>query len=339
LNDNPKSSRNQEVEQSKKYKAKIKELEGRLSELTYALEDTKSALANEEKQRQFYQLIADFTFGWEIWFEPNGRIKYCSPSCYDLTGFTANEVISAPNISSLLIYSVDGDKFNTFINQALEQSILNQSLEFRILTRHKQLRWCSMNVRGVYNKTGRYLGIRASIHDITRLKKAMGEIHDLTSSKEMENRAKLRFKSALDLKERELVSFLLQLSQKNELISLITNKLDKIVAGDKKDTLKEIDALIQRLQADTNHKVDWDLVSFQLEKLHPGFMGRLVAKHPNLTVKEKKLCAYLKLDLSSKEIAGLQNLTPKSVEIARVRLRKKLRLTRDIRLSIYLEKI
>ena len=336
---NPNSLGNQEVEQSKKYKAKIKELESQLSELSYALEDTKSSLANEEKQRHFYQLVADFTFGWEIWFEPNGVIKYCSPSCYDLTGFTANEVIAAPSITSLLIYSIDHEKFNNFISQALDQSILNQSLDFRILTRHKQLRWCSMNVRGVYNKAGRYLGIRASIHDITRLKKAMGQIHDLTSSKEMENRAKLRYKSALDLKERELLSFLLQLSQKNELISLVTNRLEKIVSGNKKDTLKEIAALVRRLQDDADRKVDWEMVSFQLEQLHPGFMGRLIAKHPNLTPKEKKLCAYLKLDLTSKEIAGLQNLAPKSVEIARVRLRKKLKLTRDIRLSMYLENV
>ena len=46
----------------------------------------------ERKKRQFYQLVADFTFGWEIWLEPGGKIKYCSPSCYDLTGFTSNQI-------------------------------------------------------------------------------------------------------------------------------------------------------------------------------------------------------------------------------------------------------
>ena len=55
-----------------------------------------------------------------------------------------------------------------------------------------------------------------------------------------------------------------------------------------------------------------------------------------LSVKDKKLCAYLRLGLSSKEISGLLNITPKSVEIARVRLRKKLRLIRKIRLVNYL---
>ena len=89
----------------------------------------------------------------------------------------------------------------------------------------------------------------------------------------------------------------------------------------------------------SNSPVDWDMVALQLEKLHPGFLGRLLVKHPNLTPKEKKLSAYLRLDLSSKEIAGLQNVSPKSVEIARVRLRKKLKLSREIRLSRYLQQV
>jgi PAS domain S-box-containing protein len=324
---------------NERYKAKIRELESQISRLNYELDEARSSRLEEEKNRQFYQMVADFTFGWEIWFKSDGKIKYCSPSCYDLTGYTANQVITAPSLSALLIYSVDQEKFNNFLDQAVEQSIMNQSLEFRILTRHKQLRWCSMNVRGVYNKVGRYLGIRASIHDISRLKKAMGHIHDLTSSKELENRAKLKYKSVLDLKERELVSFLLQLSQKNELIALVKNKLKKIIEGDNKNLKLQLNELLERLQSDTEIQVNWDMVSLQLEKLHPGFMGRLQVRHPNLTAREKKLCAYLKLDLSSKEIAGLQNLNPKSVEIARVRLRKKLKLTRDIRLSAYLEQV
>jgi hypothetical protein len=51
--------------------------------------------------------------------------------------------------------------------------------------------------------------------------------------------------------------------------------------------------------------MNWELVDVQLEKLHPGFMNRLLVKHPRLTAREKKLCACLRLGLTSKEIAGL----------------------------------
>ena len=322
-----------------KYKIRIKELDSQLSDLKFELEDVKTLLEEELKQRQFYQMVTDFTFGWEIWLEPDGKMKYCSPSCYDLTGFSSNEVIASTGITDLLVYETERDKFSDFLVQSLDQSLMNQSLEFRILTRHKQLRWCSMNVRGVYNKAGRYLGIRASVHDITRLKKAMGHIHDLSTGKEIESRAKLRFRTELELKERELVSFLLQLSQKNELIATTINQLKKITLDSPKKTQQRLYNLLEMLESVSDTPVDWDMVSLQLEKLHPGFLGRLQVKHPNLTPKEKKLSAYLRLDLSSKEVAGLQNVTSKSVEIARVRLRKKLRLTREIRLSRYLEQI
>lgn len=322
---------------NEKYKKQIRELEAKLSELKFELEEAKTVLEEEQSQRQFYQLISDFTFGWEIWLEPDGKMKYCSPSCNDLTGFTANQVIASGGIADLLVYAPDREKFNDFLTRSLDQLLMNQSLEFRILTRQKQLRWFSMSVRGVYNKEGRYLGIRASIHDITHLKRAMGYIHNLSTGKEMENRAKLRFKTELDLKERDLVSFLLQLSQKNELIALVTKQLKKISSGGQKNIQLKLSQLLETLENIPGTPVDWEMVVLQLEKLHPGFFDRLQVKHPNLTPKEKKLCAYLRLNLSSKEISGLQNVMPKSVEIARVRLRKKLRLSRDIRLSRYIE--
>jgi PAS domain S-box-containing protein len=122
----------------------------------------------EQEQKQFYQLVADFTFGWELWFDPSGNIRYCSPSCHDLAGYTANQIINAPSVSELLVYSTDREKFDAFVADAINQLLVNVALEFRIITRTRQIRWCSLNVRGVYNMQGHYLGIRASVHDITQ---------------------------------------------------------------------------------------------------------------------------------------------------------------------------
>ena len=316
-----------------------KDLELKISELKLELEDARTLLQNEQEHHQFYQLVADFTFGWELWLEPDGKIKYCSPSCFDLTGFTANQVIASGDISELLVYDADKEKFNQFVSGSLNQLLINQSFEFRILTRHKQLRWCSVNVRGVYNKQGRYLGVRASLQDITRLKRAMGHIYDLSEGKEIESRAKLRIKSQLDNKERELISFLLQLSQKNELIASISKQVKSLAKGNSKNIQQKLSDLLKMMESVPVVPIDWDTVVLQLENLYPGFFGRLQVKHPNLTTKEKKLSAYLRLGLSSKEIAGLQNVTVKSVEIARVRLRKKLKLTREVRLVPYFSQL
>ena len=318
---------------------RIENMESQLSDLKFELEETNSQLKEESEKRQFYQLIADFTFGWELWFEPKGQIEYCSPSCFDLTGFTANQILSAESISGLIVYEPDVKKYNDFLSNSLDQMLINQSLEFRILTRTKQLRWCILNVRGVYNRQGKYLGVRASIQDITRLKRAMGHIHEMETVKEFESRTRHRLQTELHLKERELLSFLLQLSQKNELLATVSGSLKNIDSDNSKKTNMQILQLLELLENKSAQLLDWAIVENQLEKLHPGFLNRLQTKHPSISAKDKKISAYLRLGLSSKEISGLQNITAKSVEIARVRLRKKLKLTSKIRLAKYLEQI
>jgi len=318
---------------------RIRELESKLSDIKFELEESLSLLKDEREKREFYQLIADFTFGWELWLDSSGKIKYCSPSCLDLTGFTANQVITSASLSGMLVHTADREKFDEFISNSLEQSLMNKSLEFRIITRTRQLRWCSMNIRGVYDIQGRYLGIRASVQDITKLKRAMGQIYSLTEGREMENRTRQRLKSELDIKERELVSFLIRLSHKNELIAYIARQLRSIKIGGKINGIEKIEKLLEFIEKTPVGYVDWNMVQIQLEKLNPGFMDRLLMKHPRLTNKEKKLCAYIRLGLTSKEIAGLNNLSAKSVEIARVRLRKKMRLRYETRLAGYIMQI
>ncbi len=318
---------------------KLRQLESKLSELKFKLEESQTLLEEERDKARFYQLIADFTFGWELWFEQGGKIKYCSPSCLDLTGFTSNQVIASGNIAELLVYDPDREKFDAFLKDSIDQVLMNQSHEFRVLTRHKQLRWFSMNVRGVYNKQGRYLGVRASINDITRLKKAMGHIEELSAVKEMDDRAKMLMKLQIEDKDRELISFLLQLSKKNELITLIQNKVKRSLAKPPKNISDLLNSLLETIESTPASTLNWASVETQLEKLYPGFLARLQARHPNLSSKEKKLCAYLRLGLSSKEISGLQGISSKSVEIARVRLRKKIKLQQSTRLLNYISTI
>jgi len=327
-----------DTDQLEKYKARLKELETLISEANDEIVALKELLAESEKKHWFFQLIADFTFGWELWFEPSGKIIYCSPSCFDLTGFTANQVIAGEGINDMLVYPPDREKFTSFLNDSLNQALLAHWVEFRILTRTRQLRWCLINVRGVYDKQGKYLGIRASIQDITRLKRAMGQIHELETVREFEDRTRQRLQTELQHKDRELVDFLLLLSQKNELVSKISSQLKNIEIKGAEKNKKQLKKILE-LVDEKSEPMNWPMVETQLEKVHPGFFSRLVAKHPILTIKDKKLCGYLRLGLTSKEISGLLNISYKSVEIARVRLRKKLKTPNNSRITNYLIQI
>ncbi len=323
------------MENAEKYIARIKELEKQVSELKFELSESKALLESVTEKLSFYQFVADFTFGWELWFDSDKSIKYCSPSAFDLTGFTANQIISSGNIAELLVYQSDRVKFFDFLEQSLNQTLVNQSLEFRILTKTKQLRWCIMNVRGVYDKRGKYLGIRASIDDVTKLKKAMGQILEMETVRDLEDKTRQRLQTELNIKDRELVSFLLQLSRKNELLARIKNQLPVIGKTESGKNAKIISQIVESIESQDGN-VDWPVVENEIEKLHPGFFLRLGTRHPTISLKDKRLCGYMRLGLTSKEIAGLLNMNPKSVEIARIRLRKKLKLAARTRLSNYL---
>lgn len=317
----------------------VRDLESRVASLQQTVDDLKAQLKNEQEQHQFYQLIADFTFDWELWFDQSGQIKYCSPSCLNLTGYTANQIISVPSLSGLLVYSADQEKFDDFIHDSTNQMLINTHLDFRIVTRSRQIRWCSINTHGVYDAQGHYNGARASIHDITRLMGALGRISDLSAGRELENRNRQRLQSVLNIRDRELVAYLIQLSQKNERLVYVKKQLEVMMAEKNSRLTDKIVELLNYLYEDTGPAVDWDMIDIQLEKLHPGFIDHLKQKHPKLTGKDIKLCGCLRLGLTSKEVAGLNNLSPQSIEIARVRLRRKLKLPHEVRLTNYLMSI
>jgi len=155
----------------------------------------------------------------------------------------------------------------------------------------------------------------------------------------LKNRSRQRLKTELEIRERELVAFLSQLSRKNELIALVSQHTRKIVKGDKKYSREKLEKLLQLLDISQKDSVDRNMVEVQLKSFYPGFMDRLFVRHPKSTPTDKKLAACLRLGLTSKEISGLRSLTCQSVEIARVRLRKKLKLHREIRLVNYLSNI
>ena len=81
---------------------------------------------------------------------------------------------------------------------------------------------------------------------------------------------------------------------------------------------------------------DWNSFAKNFDLIHNDFLKRMKQKHPNLTPKDLKLCAYLKMNLSTKELAPLLNISVRGVEISRYRLRKKLGIPNDYNLNDYM---
>ncbi len=156
------------------------------------------------------------------------------------------------------------------------------------------------------------------------------------------NNAKLQQENILldlDRRNREITSKAMQIQQKDKAISDSIAQLSQSKHGLKKNDQSVINDVIRKLSLSVNENA-WNEFELRFEGVYTGFFKTLNERFPNLSPNEKRLCAYLKLNMSSKEIANLTHTTVGSVEQARFRLRKKLGLhTTNTDLTAFIESL
>lgn len=135
-------------------------------------------------------------------------------------------------------------------------------------------------------------------------------------------------------KQNELASTTLNIARKNEMILELKNML--VMNKDKFSNSQRYRTFIKKLNSSIEDTEDWRRFEVNFKELHQDFFERLLKSYPSLTPKDLKLCAYLKMNLSTKEIAPLMGITIRGVEIHRYRLRKKLDMDSSDNLSNFL---
>lgn len=130
-------------------------------------------------------------------------------------------------------------------------------------------------------------------------------------------------------KSKELAASTMSIIKKNELLTKIKDELKKV---NDKDTLKPVISIIDKSLKQND---DWELFQEAFNNADSEFLKKIKDTHPSLSPNDLKLCAYLRLNLSSKEVANLLSISPRSVEIKRYRLRKKLNLQHEDNLVNY----
>ncbi len=135
---------------------------------------------------------------------------------------------------------------------------------------------------------------------------------------------KLRISSELNFKTKELTINLMALMKKNEMLSDISRKLITIEREvPKEDIPNSLKSLNKELKQTTDEKI-WNEFALRFNQTNSDFYERLLKNYPDLTQNELKLCAYLRLNMTSKEISELTGQRIATLENARYRLRKKL---------------
>lgn len=143
----------------------------------------------------------------------------------------------------------------------------------------------------------------------------------------------------LELKQKTLVTKELQLSTMRDNLQKVSVQIDDLCSlkSIPPNKLLYIDKTVSSLISD--EKEVWEDLKVQFEQLRPGFFKNLNARCTNLSVNDLKHCAYIVSNLSSKEVAGLINISPRSVETTRYRIKKKLNLKSDKNLYEFLQQI
>ncbi|WP_445750106.1 triple tyrosine motif-containing protein [Polaribacter sp.] len=153
--------------------------------------------------------------------------------------------------------------------------------------------------------------------------------------KELENSQKIiklnndKLRLDIENKNRELATSTMSIIKKNEFLNAIKTEL---ISGGKNN----LDKVIKIIDKNLNNTDDWKLFQEAFNNADKKFLKKIKSNHPDLTPNDLRLCAYLRLNLSSKEIAPLLNISPRSVEVKRYRLRKKMNLEHDANLISYI---
>lgn len=148
---------------------------------------------------------------------------------------------------------------------------------------------------------------------------------------------KNRLESELDYKSYELMLTMRYLIRKTDILRELHEKLDALKAYSSKFPVK----YIKEMERIIDHGLDsqteeWQNVMKNLKLSQEGFFRKLKEKYPSLTPNDLRLCSYLRMNFTTKEIANLINISSRAVEIGRYRLRQKLNLPHDINLTEFL---
>lgn len=132
----------------------------------------------------------------------------------------------------------------------------------------------------------------------------------------------------IDFKNRELSAVILHISQKNKVLLEVREKMEglHLLQSAESLTRQRLKEIIKIIWVNLSSDDDWERFRAYFEGVHPDFFKKLLDKFPDLSPKELKFCAYLKMNLDTKEIANLLNISVRSMESYRFRIRQKMNL-------------
>lgn len=142
----------------------------------------------------------------------------------------------------------------------------------------------------------------------------------------------------IDTQNRQIADYALNLNQKVDMINRISGKIDRLQKSDSL-TVKGADSLRQDIQGNINAEESWVYLKLNFEKEHPGYISRLQDRCPGLTQGEIRICVYIRMGFSTKQISTMLSVLPDSIKTFRHRIRRKLSLDKGGSLEDFLSSL
>lgn len=159
-----------------------------MNQMSRAVRQRIEALAQSEAK---FHAIADYTYDWESWIDPSGKLIWINPSVERLSGYSEEECLAMPNFPLPMVHEEDQGAVSKALSRAVRGGV-GEAFEFRVIRKNGGEFWAAMSWQPIYGKASEFLGYRSSIRDISELKQAafalQETVEELKQSEDIQTR-------------------------------------------------------------------------------------------------------------------------------------------------------
>lgn len=191
----------------------------------------------------------------------------------------------------------------------------------------------------VLRETERQLNLERE--KITQIALEKSKIEEERLKNELEYKASHEqlLNNQLELRAKELTSFTLEVVRKNNLLNELKDQVQEIYKTGTKDQKLVTKEMLKKIDLSLIHEKEWSTFTKVFEEVHYGFFQKLQDQHPEISSSELRLAALIKINMPSKDMGTVLGISTDSLRIARYRLKKKLGLENDDKLSVYIRSL